>query len=80
MNPALNGWIGPKDNLLHYLAVVHCDRDEQGNFCVDGDITAGLGGEEIVVGASAVYYCNRVPKALAGGLRDTSYGVGVTVL
>ena len=75
----MSGWIGDREQLLHYLATVRCDRDAQGNFCVDGSIYAGLGGDELVVSDDAVYYCGGEPKALAAGLRGTSYGASVRV-
>jgi len=78
------GWIGYADQMMHYLAVVHADRDEGGRFIVRGTISTYMGaGEEAVIGGDAEYrvggpegrWCN-----LAAGLRGTSYGHGVLVI
>ena len=75
------GWIGTKDQLFNVLAVFRCDRDEQGNFCVDGSITSFMGaGDEFVVGDDAVYYVQGQPKNLVSALHQTSYGSKVAVI
>lgn len=77
------GWIGIMRQVLYYLSVVGCDRDEKG-YHVDGSISTFMGeqGEnaEVVVGANAVYYVDGKAKGLAAGLAGTSYGVKVTVI
>jgi hypothetical protein len=77
------GWIGTKGQLLHYLAVVGADRDEKGDFKVDGAISTfmGLQGDDadVVVAADAVYLVGGERKALAAGLSSTSYGLAIKV-
>lgn len=75
------GWIGSESELLNVLSVFKCDRDEEGKFKVDGNITSFLGlGEEFVVGDDAVAYVNDKPCNLCNMLEATSYGLKVRVI
>jgi hypothetical protein len=80
-NENVQGWTGTKEELMNTLAVFGCDRDQDGNFCVDGTIVSFMGaGRDYTVGGDAVYYKNGRPLPLASALRATSYGLHVVVL
>lgn len=69
------GWFGRENELYNFLNVMGCDKDKDGKFCVDGNITSFLGlGEEFVVDDSAVYYVDGKRKMLAAGLEVTGRG------
>jgi len=71
------GWIGPTKAVHHYLAVVHADTSEDGQYIISGaQVAVGLGGDELVVPDETVYFVHGVPKNLAAGLGATSQGVG----
>jgi hypothetical protein len=75
------GWIGLLDQLNFYLSMVHADKNEKGEYLVAGEpVVVGLGGLEVVVREETVYFVDGKPKALAAGLRSTSYGMGVKVI
>lgn len=76
------GWIGSDRELLTFLEVVKCDRDEEGLFIVRGQgITSFLGaGQEFVINDAAEYRRGDKWYGIAGGLRGTSYGLGITVI
>jgi len=68
------GYMVTKSELFGVLANFGCDRNEQGQFCVDGPIHSFLDmGEEFVVGDEAVYYVRGVPRNLASAISKTSY-------
>lgn len=74
------GWIGARRELMHYLSVVNADKDESGNFLIDGaNVIVGMDGD-LVVPAATRYFVDGKPKMLAAGLRSTSYGMGVGVV
>ena len=72
------GWIGTPDQRRHFL--VGADRDPDGRFVVAGTIAVGFGALDVVVGADARYFVGGSPRPLALDLRETSYGLGVTVI
>lgn len=74
-----DGWIGDVEQLEHYLATVGADQDEEGKFKVWGNVTVGIGGDEVVVHGNAEYAVDGHRCNLGAGLRSTSYGVGVKV-
>jgi hypothetical protein len=76
------GWFGTPDQLLHFLRTVNADRDEDGQFLVAGEEgpMVGLGGLDVVVPASTVYFTGGQAHGLASGLQGTSYGMGIVVI
>lgn len=74
------GWIGEPEHVLHVLGTIGADRDAAGNFLIfrSPPIT-GLTGE-LVIPADCEYAVNGVRVNLAALLRDSGYGVGVTVI
>jgi len=75
------GWIGPTQSVIHYLATVGADRNENKQFLIyNVPPTAGIGGDEMVVPAETSYSVDGQRYSLAGGLRSTSYGLGVVVI
>lgn len=75
------GWIGSHEELLQALRTFKVDQDEEGKFCVGGQIVSFLGaGEEFVVGDSAIVYVNGEPKNLCSLLETTNLGKKVTVI
>lgn len=80
MTDPKTGWFGSTDSLMHFLSVVGADRDPDGKYLVAGTVAVGLGGQEVVVGADAVYFRDGQPAGLASNLRGTSYGMGIVVL
>jgi hypothetical protein len=76
------GWFGTVDQLLHFMRTVGADRDEDGQFLVAGEEgpMVGLGGQDVVVPASTVYFVRGQAAGLASGMRSTSYGMGIVVI
>tara|TARA_Y100000592_G_scaffold100966_1_gene184138 strand:- start:1491 stop:1727 length:237 start_codon:yes stop_codon:yes gene_type:complete len=74
-----SGWFGRLDQVLAYLAAVHADRDENGDFCIYGEpVSAGYDGDAAVP-AGAEYSVKGRRCNLAAGLSSTSYGTKVGV-
>jgi hypothetical protein len=66
---------------MHTLRTFGVDRDEEGKFCVDGQIVSFMGaGEEMVVGDDAVAYIDGKPRNICNMLEQTSYGLKVKVV
>lgn len=75
------GWMGLKQDVLHTLMLANADRDTDGRFLVSGTVISGLGGEEVVIDASALYYVLGRAYGLAALMNNTAYGLhGITVL
>ncbi len=74
------GWFGLSAQLLHFLRTVGADRAEDGKFLIGGLVVTGLGGEDVVLDAEAVYFVGGQPHGLASGLAGTSYGMSVMVI
>jgi hypothetical protein len=70
------------DHVLHALRTVGADRDEEGNFLIDGGVASFMGlGEEVCVSDGAHYLVGGQPRSLAALMNSTSYGVrGVQVI
>jgi hypothetical protein len=49
-------WPGLPDHVLHFLRTMNTDRDEDGRFLIGGDVFAGLGYGDVVVGPDAVFF------------------------
>ena len=75
-----NAWLGMAEFVEHYLTNVMADKGSDGRFKIWGDVTVGLGGEELVIHDSAEFEIKGRRCNLAEGLRSTSEGVGVQVL
>lgn len=77
-----NGWMGDAQHLLHALDVAGADKDEEGNFLIEGRVASFMGaGEELVVPDNARYFVDGKPANLAGLMNSTSYGLrNVTVI
>jgi hypothetical protein len=69
-------------HVLHALRTVGADRDDDGNFLIDGAVASFLGlGEEVCISDSAHYLVGGQPRSLAALMNSTSYGVrGVQVI
>ena len=76
------GWLGSIGELLNALSVVNADKDDQGNYYVQGNITSFMGaGEEMCLGHDAQYRKNNEWLSLPQLLNSTSYGLkNVTVI
>jgi len=60
------GWFGTAAEVLGYLSVIGADRDVDGRYVIAGEpVTAGLGGDEVVVPAGTVYFVDAKPIPLA---------------
>ncbi len=80
------GWIGTMGQVLHYLATVRADRDENGSFLVrpHGSVSTFMDSKgddaECVVSGSAEYRIGDRWANLSAGLSSTSYGQSVRVI
>ena len=74
------GWIGPKEAVAFYLAMVGADREAGTAYRIEGAICFSMGsGDEVVISGDARYFCGGVAKNLAAGLSGTSQGIAVRV-
>jgi hypothetical protein len=62
-------WFGSAETVRSFLISKNADLEDSGHFRVDGDVFAGLGGIEVIVGPGAVYYVDGTPHKLMEGLR-----------
>ena len=78
------GWVGRADQVMHYLRTVGADRGEDGRFIIRGTgVATFMGstdpGADVAVAGDVDYFVGGKPCNLAGGLRGTSYGLGVAI-
>lgn len=82
------GWIGRKDQVIHYLGTMNADRDAEGKFLLVGpegrEPVTFMGDKsddaDVVVPDEVCYLVAGHQCALAAGLGTTSYGMSVTVI
>ena len=79
-----NGWMGRLGQVKHVLRTFGADVDEAGLFIVKGNITTFMGqtgdDADCVVGADAAYMKGGQWCGLVSTLKQTSYGLHVTVI
>ena len=80
MTTETDGWIGSTSQLTYAMRIMGADKDNTGAYLVYGEAPCvGLGGEECVVSGKTLYSVNGRRFPLVGLLRQTSYGMHITV-
>lgn len=75
-----SGWFGSPEQVEHVLATLGADRDEDGRFLLYGEAPfVGLDGD-LIVSSRVEYSVSGKKQNLVAALRQTSYGLSVTVL
>lgn len=76
------GWIGTAHHLEYTLRLMGADTDKEGKILIGGSAPLsfmGLG-EEVVVDDECCYFINGQRINVAGAMRQTSYGLKVSVI
>lgn len=72
-------WFGSSDDLRRHLTRVEADTRDDGSFIIDGPVTEGIGGLEVIVHQEALYYIDGEPHVLSDDLNERNCGVTVGV-
>ena len=79
-----NSWIGPYQTVYKVLSEIGADflldSEQSQVFTIEGPLTLGIGGLEVVVGPEVVYFLKNEPRSLLEQLKTVNDGIMIGVI